>query len=68
MKQFFYDLLENSDSPFKSYFDMFMICLVMTSVFLLIYEVNSELNEVDIWFERGIIALFVWEYLLRVWL
>lgn len=67
-KLFFYDLLENSDSPFKFYFDIFMICLVMSSVFLLIYEVNSQLNKVDIWFERSIIALFVWEYLLRVWL
>jgi len=68
IKLFFYDLLENPDSKIKAYFDIFMICLVMTSVLLLIYEVNSELNEVDIWFERGIIALFIWEYLLRVWL
>lgn len=68
MKLFFYNLLENSDSQIKAYFDMFMICLVMSSVFLLIYEVNSELNQIDVLFERIIIALFVWEYLLRIWL
>lgn len=68
MKRFFYDLLENPDSSHKRYFDMFMICLVMSSVFLLIYEVNSELNELDAMFENGIIALFIWEYLLRIWL
>ncbi len=67
-KLFFYNLLENTDSQLKSYFDMFMICLVMTSVFLLIYEVNNEFNQVDILFEYAIIALFIWEYILRVWL
>lgn len=47
---------------------MFMICLVMSSVFLLIYEVNSELNQTVTLLEYIIIALFIWEYLLRVWL
>ncbi|MGZ4998192.1 MAG: potassium channel protein, partial [Methylobacter sp.] len=38
-KLFFYNLLENPKSRLKSFFDVFMICLVMLSVFLLIYEV-----------------------------
>ena len=67
-KQFFYDLLENQDSSIKSYFDMFMICLVMSSVFLLIYEVNSPLTGAVRGLEYLIIALFILEYLLRVWL
>ncbi|MDO9215030.1 MAG: NAD-binding protein [Methylococcales bacterium] len=67
-KRFFYDLLENQDSSIKHYFDMFMIGLVMTSVFLLIYEVNNDFNRIDTVFEYIIIALFILEYLLRVWL
>jgi voltage-gated potassium channel len=68
IKRFFYNLLENPDCWFKSYFDIFMICLVMSSVFLLIYEVNNELNQTVTLFEYIIIALFIWEYLLRIWL
>jgi voltage-gated potassium channel len=37
-KRFFYDLLENPDSRMKSYFDVFMIGLVVFSIILLIYE------------------------------
>jgi voltage-gated potassium channel len=67
-KLFFYDLLENSNGHYKSYFDIFMIALVMASVLFLIYEVNSELNQIDSLLEYGIITLFIIEYLLRVWL
>ena len=67
-KCFFYNLLENPDNRFKSYFDVFMICLIMFSVFFLIYEVNSQPNQTDVLFEYGIITLFIFEYLLRIWL
>jgi voltage-gated potassium channel len=67
-KQFFYDLLENQDSKIKSYFDMFMIILVMSSVFLLINEDYTPLTETTRWVEYIIVALFILEYLLRVWL
>ena len=67
-KLFFYNLLENSDNKVKSYFDIFMITLVMSSVFFLIYEMNTKLNKFDMLFEYFIIALFIFEYLLRVWL
>ncbi|MDD4906174.1 MAG: NAD-binding protein [Methylobacter tundripaludum] len=67
-KLFFYDLLENAGSPLKSYFDVFMICLVMLSVFLLIYEVDHKLGESEVLFERCVISLFIAEYLLRGWL
>jgi voltage-gated potassium channel len=40
----------------------------MSSVFLLVYEVNNPLNQTVTVFEYIIIALFIWEYLLRVWL
>lgn len=67
-KLFFYNLLENPNSPFKSYFDVFMICLVMLSVFLLIYEVDHKLGESEVLFEHCVISLFIAEYLLRGWL
>jgi voltage-gated potassium channel len=67
-KLFFYNLLENPNSRLKSYFDIFMICLVMFSVFLLIYEVNNKQGESEVLFERCVIGLFIAEYLLRGWL
>jgi len=67
-KLFFYTLLENPDSRLKSNFDIFMICLVMFSVFLLIYEVDTQLAEIDIVFERTVVIIFTIEYLLRGWL
>lgn len=67
-KRFFYDLLENPNSRMKAYFDVFMICLVMASVFLLIYEVDTPLTRMDMLFEQAIVAIFILEYLLRAWL
>ncbi|MDO9104651.1 MAG: NAD-binding protein [Methylovulum sp.] len=67
-KVFFYNLLENPDSRLKSHFDVFMIALVMSSVFLLIYEVDTPLTALDTLFERTLVIIFSIEYLLRVWL
>jgi voltage-gated potassium channel len=67
-KLFFYNLLENPDSRLKSYFDVVMICLVLLSVFLLIYEVDTELTRIELLFEQILVALFIIEYLLRAWL
>ena len=67
-KLFFYNLLENPDSRIKSYFDIFMICLVLCSVFLLIYEVDTQFSQVDMVYEHVLITLFIIEYLLRAWL
>jgi voltage-gated potassium channel len=67
-KLFFYNLLENPDSRLKSYFDVFMICLVLLSVFLLIYEVDTQVTKMTMLFEHIVIILFIIEYLLRAWL
>jgi voltage-gated potassium channel len=67
-KLFFYNLLNNPDSRIKAYFDGTMICLVLLSVFLLIYEVDTRLTQIDQRFEQVLIALFIVEYLLRAWL
>lgn len=67
-KQFFYNLLENPESKMKSYFDAFMICLVMLSVFFLVYSVEHTLNEASEWLEQFVVFVFISEYLLRGWL
>lgn len=67
-KQFFFNVLENPDSRLKSYFDIFMICVVMLSVFLLVYSVNHPVNKISERFESGVIVIFIAEYLLRAWL
>jgi voltage-gated potassium channel len=67
-KQFFYNLLENPQSKMKSYFDIFMICLVMLSVFFLVYSVEHKLNRAGEFFEQCVVTVFITEYLLRAWL
>lgn len=67
-KRFFYNLLDNPDSRIKSNFDIVMICLVLFSVILLIYEVDTQLTRFEKLFEQAIVFLFIIEYLLRVWL
>ncbi|MFA5923001.1 MAG: NAD-binding protein [Methylococcaceae bacterium] len=67
-KLFFYNLLDNPDSRTKSYFDVVMICLVLFSVFLLIYEVDTQLTGIEMLFEHVLVVLFIIEYLLRAWL
>lgn len=68
IKAFFYDLLENPQSSLKSWFDVFMITLVISSVFSLIYEVKNELGEWATLFENFVVFVFICEYLLRGWL
>ncbi|TXK93474.1 hypothetical protein BMR07_18600 [Methylococcaceae bacterium CS1] len=67
-KTFFYALLENPQSKLKSCFDVFMIILVISSVFSLIYEVQNEVGDWAIYFERFVVFIFICEYLLRGWL
>jgi len=67
-KQFFYNLLENPQSKMKSYFDIFMICLVMLSVFFLVYSVEHKLSNAGEFFEKCVVTVFITEYLLRAWL
>ena len=67
-KRFFYDLLENPESSIKSYFDFFMIALVMLSVFLLVYHVDNQLSEGGEFFEQIVVFIFISEYILRAWL
>ena len=68
IKAFFYDLLENPYSKLKSCFDVFMIILVISSVFSIIYEVQNTVGDWAVYFERFVVVVFICEYLLRGWL
>ena len=67
-KRFYYELLEDPNSRMKTYFDVVMIGLVMFSVLLLIYEVDTPLTKMEMLFETGIVLVFTVEYLLRGWI
>jgi voltage-gated potassium channel len=68
VKRFFYDLIENPRSSIRPYFDVFMIMLVLASVFMLMYQVKVDLGEAGTTFELCAVAIFLTEYLLRLWL
>jgi voltage-gated potassium channel len=67
-KQFFYDLIENPRSRIRPYFDVCMIVLVISSVYLIIYEVRHDLGTFGRVFEWFAVSIFLFEYLLRLWL
>ncbi|MGR9046787.1 MAG: NAD-binding protein [Gammaproteobacteria bacterium] len=67
-KRFFFNLLENPQSKLKSYFDIFMIGLVMISIFDLIYEVDHGISVATETIEYVVVVIFVAEYVLRGWL
>ena len=67
-KQFFYDLIENPRSRMRPYFDLGMILLVISSVYLIIYEVRHDLGTFGRIFEWFAVSVFLLEYLLRLWL
>jgi voltage-gated potassium channel len=68
VKQFVYDLLENDQYPYKKYFDLFMIIVILTSVTLLVIDVKHHLptwiDEFDFYF---VTTVFIVEYLARMW-
>lgn len=68
LKDFFRLILEYEHSKIKIYFDMFIMALVFVSVFFMVYEVKHKTGEYVILFENIVIAIFIIEYLLRVWL
>jgi voltage-gated potassium channel len=67
-KAFFYNLMENPRSKIRPFFDVFMILLVLSSVFLLIYEVKADTGGFGRIFEWCAVSIFLVEYLLRLWL
>jgi len=62
------DILTNQNNPYKKYLDLTIIFLIITSVFILVYEVK---HPVPYWFDFYDIyivsVIFAIEYLLRLW-
>jgi voltage-gated potassium channel len=67
-KEFVYNILENNSYKYKKYFDTMMIFLVLSTIAILIFEVNHKnltiLNE----YEFFAIIIFSIEYLGRFWI
>lgn len=68
IKGFFHKLLIDPRSHRRMLFDSGMILLVLASVMLLIYEVRHPLGPWADLFEGFVVAVFLTEYLLRLWL
>ncbi len=68
IKDLIRNILTNPDNPHKKYIDITIIFLILTSVFILIYEVK---NPLPVWFDLYDIYfvsfVFAIEYLLRLW-
>jgi len=68
LKGFFRNILNNPDYPYKKYFDLFMIALILSSVWILVHEVKHPLPHwVDIYDLYVVTVIFIIEYLLRLW-
>ena len=67
-KAYIWELLNGTSHPYKKYLDIFIIFLIVTSVFILVYEVT---NPVPIWLDYYdfyfVSFVFFIEYMLRLW-
>ncbi len=66
-KHFFYEILEDTHSKKKKYFDFLMIFLVLSTVGIMIYEVNHKSVEWLTNYETVAILIFIAEWLGRFW-
>lgn len=67
-KSFVYNLLDNNSYIYKKYFDFFMIFLVLSTIGILIFEVNHKQIGYFDYYETFAIIIFILEYLGRLWL
>lgn len=68
-RRFFYDILENDRYPYKKYFDIFMMALILLSVVILITEVKYKVDKDVELFNTYVISItFFIEYILRFWI
>ena len=67
-KEYIRELLNGTGNPYKKYLDAFIIFLIITSVFILVYEVT---NPVPLWLDYYdfyfVSFVFLIEYILRLW-
>ena len=62
------NLLDNPRAPEKRWFDLGMTVLVLASVALLVYSVENPVTDWMRWFEYLAVAVFITEYLARIWI
>jgi voltage-gated potassium channel len=67
VKHFLYELLEDTHSKKKKYFDFVMIFLVLSTVGIMIYEVNHDSIAWMNTYETIAITIFIIEWLSRLW-
>ena len=66
-KNFTRNILENNSYKYKKYFDFCMIFLVLSTIGILIYEVNhKKIHMLDI-YEYIAVGIFAFEWLGRLW-
>jgi voltage-gated potassium channel len=61
------EILEDSNSSKKRLFDLFMMTLVLVTIFILIFEIKNDLHPVIYFIEGVAIFIFILEWLARVW-
>jgi voltage-gated potassium channel len=67
-KEFTYNILENNSYPYKKYFDVMMIFLVLSTIAILIFEVNHKNSAFLNDYELFAVIIFVIEYIGRFWI
>lgn len=67
VKTFTRNILENNHYPYKKYFDFCMIFLVLSTIGILIYEVNHPKIKMLDYYEYFAVGIFIIEWLGRLW-
>ncbi len=68
IKEFFDSILNDSRNSYKKYLDLMMIFFIISSIIILIYEVQNPIPEWLAYYDIYFISfLFLIEYLLRFW-
>jgi len=68
VKNFLYELLEDNHSEKKKYFDFIMIFLVLSTVGVMVFEVNHKSIQWLRTYENVAIFIFIAEWLSRFWI
>jgi len=68
-KGFFRTLFEDDNYKYKKVFDIFMILIVLSSVFILLYDVQNSLGRLLYIYDIYVVTtIFIIEYLIRLWI
>jgi voltage-gated potassium channel len=67
-KHFFREIFYDIESPYKHYFDLFMIVLIVISTAVVILDKTKTIQQWLLWVDIYLITVvFAMEYLLRLW-